>query len=141
MFKLPALTFPLRLELLLFTFDVSVDLLLRVQVVQTLQDLLQHGGDLRLVEGPRPQLQTDAARVNKDQRLEGRGLKHASPSQQTKRRIVQPLTKSSAEPPPRYSMMIHSLLPWKGSQVENRCRCGPDGGGASLPSGRSRSTW
>jgi len=35
-----------------------VDLLLRVKVVQTLQDLLQHGGDLGLVKGTRPQLHT-----------------------------------------------------------------------------------
>lgn len=32
------------------TFDVSVDLLLGVQVVETLQDLLQHGGDLGLIK-------------------------------------------------------------------------------------------
>lgn len=38
------------------TFDVSVDLLLRVEVVQTLQDLLQHGGDLGLIKGTRAKL-------------------------------------------------------------------------------------
>lgn len=29
------------------------------------------------------------------------------------------LTKSSAEPPPRYSMMIHNLLPWKTKCSDN----------------------
>ena len=38
------------------TFDVPVDLLLRVQVLQALEDLPQDGGDLGLVQGPRLQL-------------------------------------------------------------------------------------
>lgn len=38
------------------TFDVPVDLLLRVQVVKPLQDLLEHGGNLRLVKRTCPQL-------------------------------------------------------------------------------------
>lgn len=39
-----------------FTFDVPVDLFFRVQVVKAFQDLLQHGGNLRLIEWTRPQL-------------------------------------------------------------------------------------
>lgn len=38
------------------TFNVPVDLLLRVEVIEPLQDLLQHGGYLRLIEWTRPQL-------------------------------------------------------------------------------------
>lgn len=40
------------------TFDVSVDLLLRVQVVEALQDLLQHGGNLSFIKRTRPELHT-----------------------------------------------------------------------------------
>lgn len=44
------------------TFDVSVDLALRVQVVQALQDLPQDGGDVRLLQGPGFQLQAEKGR-------------------------------------------------------------------------------
>ena len=47
------------------TFNVSVDLLLRVQVVEPLQDLLQHGGNLSLIERTRPQLHTHTHTENK----------------------------------------------------------------------------
>jgi hypothetical protein len=40
------------------TFDISVDLPLGVEVVQALQDLLQHGGNLELIKGPCSQLHT-----------------------------------------------------------------------------------
>lgn len=50
---------PNRTKNLDVTFDVPVDLFFRVQIVEPLQYLLQHGGDLRLVERTRPQLEKE----------------------------------------------------------------------------------
>ena len=57
------------------TFDVPVDLLLRVQVLQALEDLPQDGGDLGLVQGPRLQLgqQTDEERPSTRRRQTSQG--------------------------------------------------------------------
>lgn len=50
------------------TFDISVDFLLRVQVLKALQDLAQDSGDLRLVQSTGLQLWGERERTGKEEK-------------------------------------------------------------------------
>ena len=96
------------------TFDISVDFLFRVKILKTLEDFSQDRGDLRLIQSTWFQLE--------DMTTGKYGL---NSKRWHKCYIVleqwtmneDRLTKSRADPPPKYSIIIHNFVPWKVKQI------------------------
>lgn len=111
------------------TFDISVDFLLRVQILEPFQDLPQNCGNLCFVKGTWFQL---GERVS--ERIRDFGLNSTDCKQFADHIILimtnrwnwsfavfwNGLTKSRADPPPKYSIIIHNFVPWKTDQQFHR---------------------
>lgn len=99
-----------------------MDLLRSVQVLEPFENLPQNDRNVNLVEGAGPHLHRALAvsgthpPVTVQQSAPGGAQQHATSGRARSRRRGSrngPRTKSSAEPPFRYSIVIHKCVPFK----------------------------
>lgn len=102
----------------LITFDISVNLPLRVQILQPLQYFPQYSSYVRLFK----RSWTELGRVRENMKVRQISQQNVNICIKLCKlyKNISLLTRSRADPPPKYSMIIHSLVPWEETVLNER---------------------